>query len=70
MDRGYDVLAISAMYNHCFYLADLSPADPPKSWPSMARTGVVNITGLVEEADRVRRAQPATRFLGSATASF
>ena len=35
MDRGYDVLGISAMYNHCFYLADLSPADPPKSWPSM-----------------------------------
>ena len=25
LERGYDVLGISAMYNHTFYLADLSP---------------------------------------------
>jgi len=68
--RRYDVLGISAMYNHCFYLADLSPADPPKSWPSMAQTGVVNITGMMQAADAARRAHPDREFLGAATASF
>jgi hypothetical protein len=68
--RGYDVLGISAMYNHCFYLADLSPADPPKSWPSMAETGVANISGMMQAADAARRAHPEREFLGTATASF
>jgi len=70
MDRGYDVLGISAMYNHCFYLADLSPANPPKSWPSMEATGVINIAGLVADAAVARRAHPDREFLGVATASF
>lgn len=70
MERGYDVLGISALYNHCFYLADLSPEDPPKSWPSMAQTGVLNITGMVRDADAARRAHPGSTFLGVATASF
>jgi hypothetical protein len=70
MERGYDVLGISAIYNHCFYLADLSPETPPKSWPSMAQTGVVNIDGMVRAADAARHAHPAHEFLGVATASF
>lgn len=70
MERGYDVLGISALYNHCFYLADLSPEDPAKSWPSMAQTGVLNITGMVRDADAARRAHPGNAFLGVATASF
>jgi hypothetical protein len=70
MERGYDVLGISAMYNHCFYLADLSPEDPPKSWPSMEQTGVRNITEMVHDADAARQAHPEREFLGVATASF
>jgi hypothetical protein len=70
MSRGYDVLGVSAMYNHCFYLADLSPADPPKPWPPLAQTGVVNIAGMVEAADAARRAHPERQFLGTVTASF
>ncbi len=70
MERGYDVLGISAIYNHCFYLADLSPEQPAKSWPSMAETGVVNIAGMVRDAAAARRAHPEREFLGVATASF
>jgi hypothetical protein len=70
MERGYDVLGISALYNHCFYLADLSPEAPAKSWPSMAQTGVLNIAGMVQEATAARQAHLANRFLGVATASF
>jgi hypothetical protein len=70
MERGYDVLGISALYNHCFYLADLSPEDPPKSWPSMEQTGVLNITEMVRAADSARRLYPGNQFLGFATASF
>ncbi len=70
LERGYDVLGISAMYNHCFYLADLSPEDPPKSWPSMEQTGVRNITEMVRDADAARQAHPEREFLGVATASF
>jgi len=68
--RGHDVLGISAMYNHCFYLADLSPADPPKSWPSMEQTGVINIAGMMQAAETARREHADRRFLGTATASF
>ena len=68
--RGYDVLGISAMYNHCFYLADLSPADPPKSWPSMEQTGVTNIAGMLQAAQAAGETHPDRRFLGVATASF
>jgi len=70
MSRGYDVLGVSAMYNHCFYLADLSPGDPPKSWPSMEQTGVANIAGMVQAAEGARRAHPDRQFLGAVTASF
>ncbi len=70
MDRGYDVLGISAIYNHCFYLADLSPENPHKSWPSMEQTGLANIAGMANDADAARRAHPAREFLGVATASF
>ena len=70
MARGYDVLGISAIYNHCVYLADLSPAEPPKSWPPMAETGILNIAGMVRDADAARRAYPEREFLGVATASF
>jgi hypothetical protein len=70
MERGYDVLGISAMYNHCFYLADLSPDDPPKSWPAMEQTGIRNIDGMVRDAEVARRAHPGRDFLGVATASF
>ncbi len=45
LERGYDVLGISAMYNHTFYLADLSPGKPTKAWPPMEQTGVRNIVG-------------------------
>lgn len=70
LERGYDVLGISAIYNHCFYLADLSPEAPAKSWPSMAETGLLNIAGMVRDADAARRAHPEREFLGVATASF
>lgn len=74
MQRGYDVLGISAMYNHTFYLADLTPEDPHKSWPSMEETGTRNIAELVEEAARASRsgtnATHKPEFWGVATASF
>jgi len=70
MSRGYDVLGVSAMYNHSLYLADLSPGDPPKSGPSMEQTGVANIAGMVEAAEDARRAHPERQFLGTVTASF
>ena len=70
LKRDYDVLGISAMYNHTFYLADLSPEDPPKSWPSMEQTGTRNITGMLREADVARRATSGGEFWGVATASF
>ena len=70
LERGYDVLGISAMYNHSFYLADLSPGDPPKAWPPMEQTGTRNITAMLREADAARRADPGGEFWGVATASF
>lgn len=70
MARGYDVFGVSAMYNHCFYLADLSPTDPPKSWPSMEQTGVLNITEMVQAAGVAQRAHPGSSYLGGVAASF
>lgn len=70
MERGYDVLGISAMYNHCFYLADLTPEFPKKSWPPMEQTGLVNIAGMVQDAAAAQKSRPASHFLGVATASF
>ncbi|MBI2300065.1 MAG: beta-N-acetylhexosaminidase [Armatimonadetes bacterium] len=70
LERGYDVLGISAIYNHCFYLADISPDDPPKVWPPLAQTGVANIDGMVRDAAAAARAHPGNQFLGVATASF
>ncbi|MBI3922623.1 MAG: hypothetical protein HY318_14465, partial [Armatimonadetes bacterium] len=70
MGRGYDVLGVPAMYNHTFYLADLSPGDPPKSWPSMEQTGVRNISPLIQAGAESQRSHPAQEFWGSAAASF
>ncbi len=70
LQRGYDVLGISAMYNHSFYLADLSPADPPKAWPPMEQTGTRNIASLFQAADEARRTSHSGEFWGVATASF
>lgn len=70
MARGYDVLGISAMYNHTFYLADLSPQSPRKSWPPMQETGTRNIAQLMQEAAKDRQAYPKVQFWGTATASF
>lgn len=83
MRRGYDVLGVQAMYNHTFYLADLSAESPPKSWPAMEQTGALNITQMVQQAHEVggerRQATGATQgqpvtgrpeFWGTATASF
>ncbi len=69
-ERGYDVLGISAIYNHSFYLADLSPEDPPKVWPPMEQTGVRNITAMLQAAKVAKPAGTAGAFLGVATASF
>lgn len=70
LERGYDVLGISAMYNHTFYLADLSPALPAKKWPPLEQTGIRNIAGLLEQAAAAQQAQSTGRFWGVATASF
>ncbi len=70
LERGYDVLGISAMYNHTFYLADLSPTLPAKKWPPMEQTGTRNITGLLQQAAAARQAESDGRFWGVATASF
>jgi hypothetical protein len=71
LERGYDVLGISAMYNNSFYLADLSPEDPPKRWPPMEQTGTRNIAAMLREANVVsERAGTAGKFWGVATASF
>ncbi len=70
MDRGYDIFGISAIYNHCFYLADLSPEDPKKSWPSMEQTGILNIDGMARDAAAAQKKHPSREFLGIATASF
>jgi hypothetical protein len=70
LDRGYDVLGISAMYNHTFYLADLSPHSPRKSWPAMEQTGTRNIAEMIQEAARLRSGSRRAEFWGTATASF
>ena len=70
LGRGYDVLGVSAMYNHTFYLADLSPEDPGKSWPSMEQTGTRNITEMLRAAATAQQADPGGEFWGVATASF
>jgi hypothetical protein len=68
--RGYDVLGISAMYNHTFYLADLSPGAPRKLWSPMEQTGTRNITGMVQEAALISKDSHRPEFWGSVTASF
>lgn len=73
LERGYDVLGVSAMYNHCFYLADLSPGAPRKLWAPMEETGVRNITEMVQAArglSDVTDQRLGGSFLGVATASF
>ncbi len=73
LDRGYDVLGVSAMYNHCFYLADLSPGAPHKLWAPMEQTGVRNITEMVQAARGFADGtdqRPRGAFLGTVTASF
>jgi hypothetical protein len=79
LERGYDVLGISAMYNHTFYLADLSPEVPRKIFPAMEQTGTRNITQMVQEAAASRgpgkkeSKSPKSNdpeFWGTATASF
>ena len=70
LERGYDVLGISAMYNHTFYLADLSPGQPAKLWPPMEQTGTRNITAMLNQAAAVRSADADGQFWGVATASF
>jgi pimeloyl-ACP methyl ester carboxylesterase len=70
LERGYDVLGISAMYNHTFYLADLSPDQPAKSWPPMEQTGTRNVTAMLRQAAEAREADGDGRFWGVATASF
>ncbi|MHB8969619.1 MAG: glycoside hydrolase family 20 zincin-like fold domain-containing protein [Pirellulaceae bacterium] len=70
LERGYDVLGISAMYNHSFYLADLSPDKPPKTWPPMEQTGVRNIAAMLCQAATPRQDPASSQFWGAATASF
>jgi hypothetical protein len=70
LERGYDVLGISAMYNHTIYLADLSPGEPAKLWPPMEQTGTRNITAMLSEAATARQSETDGRFWGVATASF
>ena len=64
LERGYDVLGISAMYNHTFYLADLSPDQPPKRWPPMEQTGVRNIAAMLCQAAGERQ-DPASASSGA-----
>ncbi|HJN18933.1 MAG TPA: glycoside hydrolase family 20 zincin-like fold domain-containing protein, partial [Armatimonadota bacterium] len=68
LERGHDVLGVSAMYNHTFYLADLTPENPPKSWPSMEQTGTINITEMLQEGKQAQDA--GADFWGAVTASF
>ncbi|MHB0959971.1 MAG: glycoside hydrolase family 20 zincin-like fold domain-containing protein [Pirellulaceae bacterium] len=70
LERGYDVLGISAIYNHSFYLADLSPDTPTKKWSPMEQTGVRNIASLLCQAAGERQDPVRGRFWGAATASF
>ena len=67
--RGYDVVGISAMYNHTFYLADLSPHLPHKKWAPMEQTGTRNITEMVQAA-AAQDQNKGGKFRGVATASF
>jgi hypothetical protein len=70
LQRGYDVFGISAMYNHCFHLADLSPDKPVKAWPPMEQTGIRNITEMLQAAETAQQAGHGGTFWGVATASF
>lgn len=69
LTRGYDVFGISAMYNHTFYLADLSPQSPPKKWAPLEQTGTRNITEMVRGA-AAQGKDKGGKFWGTATASF
>jgi hypothetical protein len=69
LSRGYDVVGISAMYNHTFYLADISPQSPHKTWAPMEQTGTRNITEMVQAAAAQGQNKGGT-FRGVATASF
>ncbi len=64
LERGYDVLGISAMYNHTFYLADLSPDKPTKAWPPMEQTGLRNISAMLSQAAADRPDPASRRLLG------
>ena len=70
LERGYDVLGISAMYNHTFYLADLSPDKPTKAWPPMEQTGMRNITAMLCSGSCGSQDAASGQFWGVATASF
>ncbi len=70
MQRGYDVMGVTGIYNHTFYFVDLSPETPKKIWPPMDQTNGRNIAELMQAADKARKAWPEQEFLGTATASF
>ena len=70
LERGYDVLGISAMYNHTFYLADLSPGQPAKTWPPMEQTGTRNIAEMLSRAATASQSGLKGQFWGVATAAF
>ena len=63
LERGYDVLGISAMYNHTFYLADLSPDKPPKGGPPWSRPAYETSQPCCARRP-VTRQDPATPVLG------
>ena len=71
MKRGYDVMYLSATYQHNNFLVDLSPEDPADGkWEALLSSGIRNVADQAQEAFAQSKKSPKGKALGGGCATF
>lgn len=71
MERGFDVLFLSATYQHNTYLIDLSPQDPVDGkWEALVNSGIRNIADQARDAAANTQKNLRGKLLGGGCATF
>jgi hypothetical protein len=71
LKRGYDVMYLSATYQHNNFLVDLSPEDPVDGkWEALTSSGIRNVAEQAQEAFADSKKDAKGKVIGGGCATF
>lgn len=71
LKRGYDVMYLSATYQHNNFLIDLSPEDPKEGkWEALLSSGIRNVADQAQEAFADSKMDAKGHVIGGGCATF